>query len=312
MRTFEFNRFVCVFILSSLASLIAYSQHEHRLGTASPIENRVADRDVALRIRTEVQLSEDDEALLEEDVSYARFPVNMFAGEIKLFGSGGYTLGSSYDFWENHQDLDSRRWSVNLGIPLGNRCTVFLKQMQHDSSGNPLRDYSYAAVSYIPVGSCYAYTQYGYFMQDGVNIAHQASQYLNILLSRGCRVGGQLSYTYYTDSATSPSCYGSLFGSAYLWKDATSVSLEGRYYESGSGYAYQEARAYLYQKIGDSSLLRLGYRYYTDSDLDSHALDLRARHYFSPRFSAHVGYRFYWHSDGTDFNTALAGLGLII
>ena len=107
--------------------------------------------------------------------------------------------------------------------------------------------------------------------------------------------------------------YADLFGSVYLVEETTSLSGKVRYYDTAGDLEYQEYNLYLYQRLGNRSLVRLGYRFYRDNqDLDSHAVGIKLKRYFTPRFSAHIGYRYYDHSIGPNFDTALAGFGLLL
>jgi hypothetical protein len=107
--------------------------------------------------------------------------------------------------------------------------------------------------------------------------------------------------------------YAAVFGSVFLREDATSLRFELRHADSRDEREYRRGALYLYQRVGNRSLLRLGWRYYDDdTGFDSQAWGVKLRHYFSARVGAHLGYRNYDHSEGADFETFLAGLDVLL
>jgi hypothetical protein len=67
------------------------------------------------------------------------------------------------------------------------------------------------------------------------------------------------------------------------------------------------------QKLSTDYLVWMSYRYYLDdADLSSHALGLKIKHWFSADMSADVGYRYYIHSEGADFDTLYAGFSVLL
>ncbi len=289
------------------------AQYEDELEADSqPVENSVAGRDLALRLRAEMQTTEDDSELVDHDISYARFPTTMYDGEAGLFQASGVSFIWSRSIWQNQQDLDSDRWSVKLGLPLPAGWKLSLKHRFTDDAGSAPWDQYYAGLGKTLACGVYTYSQYRFSRSDGRTLGNQAYQYLSWKANNRIRISADGSCAWYEGPPDTTAWHGRLFTTVFLVEDRTSLRTEGMLYRHSGGTDYEEYKAYLYQKLWSSTLLRLGYRYYTDDEgFSSQALSIKARHYFSPGLSAHVGYRYYMPDEGPNLNTIFAGMGVI-
>lgn len=300
-----------------LAAMPAHAQDEDELliGDA-PIETVIAGRPVALRLRGEVMFTDDADDLLSEDISYARFPTELYAGEVRLYQANRFSTAVAVEQWENEQDLDTTRLTWYAWVPVRDAWRLFLRFRKRTEEGLPDTDYYYIGASRGFAKAWYSYTQYRYKQNretDENESEHQLSQYLTYHVSNGFRLGGEGGATLKSDEDAVGPWYVRGFTSFFLLEELTSLHLEAQHYESSGDLEFQEYESALYQRLGGKSLLRLGYRYYTDNqDLSSHGIGAKLKHFFAPRFAGHVGYRYYDHSEGEDFSSLFGGFSLIL
>jgi len=298
----------------SLAGLAgsARAQAEELLVGSVPFENSIVGRDLALRLRTEVQMTTDDDDLIEDDIAYSRFPSEMIAGEAKLILKDRTAFALSLDRWDSEQDHHEHRLGWRFDMPAGSR-SRFTIRYRRRSGDIAKKHYFYGGYSCYLMDKLYSYSQLRYTDVVEGSEALQASQYLSWTASRRFRLGGQAGAILSSEDDGDEPWYVRGFSTVFLIPEWTSLRGEVRHYDSSGELVFQEYRAMLYQKILDSSLLRLDYRYYRDdSGLKSHGYGLKLRHYFSARCSGHVGYRRYDHNEGTDLDSVLLGLGLLL
>lgn len=302
-----------IFCCLTTAVRTAAQEEDETLVEGVPLENAVVGRALAVRLRAEMQFTEDDDDIIDQNINYKRFPAKMYAGEIKLFQKDRFTFGVADEVWKNAQDLSVDRWGWNTRVPLGKIWRMTLKYKRWDEQDGPDKNYHYAGLSRFVGKKIYSYTQYRHTTEGGDEIGHQLSQYISWNPEKRLRMGGQGAFSRESDSSGMKPWYARLFTTIFLIEDLTSLRLEAQHYESAADLTYEEYTSYLYQKLGSQSLLRLDCRYYHDnSDLTSYAWGIKAKRYFSPRVSAHIGYRWYDHSEGTDFDTVFAGASVLL
>lgn len=281
------------------------------------LENRITGRSVAFRLRAELQFTEDDDELVDQDPNYASFPTEIYSAEAKLFeAGGGKDITVNYSTWENDQGLDSRRWSWRFRGPLNSTAErrPYLS-LRYNNIDDDIASYHYLYLGMDKLmGKClYGQVQYRLASQDGNFTGHQIDQYLSWQPTGRLRVGEQAAVSFNENSDDLRPAYGDLFATIFFIPERTALRLKYRHYESSDTLNYDEYNAYIYQKLTARSWLRLGYRFYDDSqDRDSNAYGTKLKYYFSDRFAAHAGYRLYDHSTQTDFDTAYGGFELIL
>lgn len=299
------------------------AQDAEGLTDGEAIENTIVGRDIALRIRMETVFSEDDNGLIDEDIEYARFPTAINSAEAKIFQNDGASLSTTYSLWQNHQNLDHNRWSWKARVPIQTSDFLdvteqppyfsFMYRYMAGDTNSPDRQYLTLGYDQYPVNSLYVAVQYRAGMDEGQFSGHQVSEYLSWKISDIYRIGemGAVSKNMNTDDVTP--WFGQVFGTVFLVKDWTAVRIDARHYQVTDELSYQDYNAYLYQRAGSNTLLRLNYRHYMDSEgFMSDAVGLKVKHYFSPSFAVHVGYRYYNHAKGANIITYYAGLNLIL
>jgi hypothetical protein len=305
-----------VLLLWWSAALPAAAQEDDELILEGlPMENVAVGRDLALRLRAEIQISEDDDELVEEDLNYERFPLRIYSGEMKLYQKDRLNTGLSYSFWENDQGLDARRWYWKVRVPLGETASSHLsvKYRKQENEGSADRDYWYVGLGRSFDNGLYAFIDYRHATSEGRTFGDQLSGYLSWKPTGKFRVGSQAALSRNRGRDDLTPWYARFFTTVFVVPDRTSVRLEAQHYQSTEDSEYRECNAYLYQKVGARSLLRLGCRFYDDDEgLTSRAWGIKAKRYFSARLSGHVGYRAYDHSEGADFDTLYAGMGWLL
>lgn len=297
-------------ILCGCLSTVWAQQEEETLVQGVPFENRIVGRDVAVRLRTEIRITEENDDLI--DVSYERFPTEIYAAEIKLFHKNRLTLGTTYEMWENSQDLDCVRLGLAAGIPVGPLWKLAVRYGHKAQEDDLNSDYLQVGATRSLGRSLYSYCEYRYLWEADYE-QHQLSEYISWNVSPILRMGGQIALSSATDADGVDPWYVRGFATVFLIKTVTSLRVEAKHYKSRGDLTFQEYQSYLYQKLSSKAFVRLGCRYYTDSDdLDSIALGIKAKYYVNARLSAHIGYRAYDHSEGADFDTGFAGVGVLL
>lgn len=293
---------------------VSAQEEEDILIEGMPLENLVAGRDLAVRLRTELTFTEDDDELIDTDISYKRFPSLMHDSEIKLFHKNGLTVAAKYGIWQNDQDLDTYRWGCSTRIPVNPDWRMSLTYLYYDQQDDPERTYLYVGFSRSFDRGLYSLTQYRHSRKGSEDDGNQLSEYVSWRQGNRFRIAGKVAVSQDQPSKDMGPWYTKLYTTIFLREEVTSLRFEAMHYDYySSDLEYQEYDSYLYQRVGSQSLLRLGYRYYVDNDdHSSHAWGIKAKHFFSPRFSGHIGYRRYDHSDEADFDTVYVGIGLIL
>lgn len=299
------------------AAWLACTAPQHAFGQAEDesdsvggvsLDNTITGRDYALRLSSEVQFTDEDKALLSDDVAYKQFPTRMYAAEAKLSLKSGYMFSGMYDTWRNPQGLDIGRWALTGRFPLDSGWRLTWMMRRYDGDDDSYRDYHYLALSKSFKSGIYAYLQYRYGNENGSNDTHQALAYLTWQPISAVRVGGQLALTEDFSDRDAGYVMGKLFVSFYAWENRTSIRLLSQHYQGESGFNYQEYETSLYQRLDSRSFVRMDLRYYVDSsDLASVSWGVKLQRYFTTRFSANIGYRSYQHNAGPDFDSVLGG-----
>jgi hypothetical protein len=315
MTTFPQRTFIGAFLaICAAAGWVDAQEENERLGSGIPLENSIVNRDTAFRWRWEVQDSEDNHDLLSEDPALASYPQQLYTTEMKMFRVNGASAFGMYDLWQNDQDLDVFRASGGFGFPAGESWRIDLKGTYLDRETIPDTQYYYFSAG-RPLGQFYTYSQYRYSsdgrdINNGISQGHQLSEYLSWNPIKTFRLGGQVAYCIKENG--DDAAYGRIFTAASFFDYSTTVRLEVFDYESLLYTDYREYKAYLYQKLSSSSLIRLQYRYYNDSESrESHGPGVKLMHFFSSRVEGHIGYVRYSQSEGTDFDSFLAGMSLV-
>jgi hypothetical protein len=303
-------RFIMVVCLLGAWSLYAQESEEVSV-SGVPIENSIAGKDVAFRLRLETQFTEDSDDIIDIDPAYKAYPSRMYAGEARVFRKDKLSFGASYETWENEQGLDVDFFGWFLSIPVTETQRVSAKLKRFRTAGSADRDYFHAGIGGY-IGKIYSFANYRLMLQDGAgNSEHQISEYLSWSPVKSFRIGTQLSVSESDQGGPEP-WQAMLFSTVWLVEDWTSLRCEYQHYEYIDDRSFDEYKAYLYQRIGSQTLVRLGCRYYEDSsDLSSWAPDIRIKYFFSPGFSTHAGYREYTHSEDVQLESFTAGMELI-
>ncbi len=291
----------------------AHAQDEDQLlVSGQPIENVIAGRAVALRLRAEAQVTDEQTDLITEDARYARFPTELYSADARLFQRDRLTVGTLYDRWNSGQDRDTERISGSFTTPLATDWRLTLQYMRWETEGEADRNYLYTGVS-RDLGPVYTYSQVRFATQAAVPENVQLYEYLSWRPATRLRLGGQGAFSAEPGTGEAGPWYAGCFTSVFLDPHTTSLRVEGLYYDSRDDLAYFEFKPYLYRMLGARTLVRFGYRYYDDTQgLSSHSGSVRLKRYFSARFAAHVGYRYYTHNEGPDLDTVQAGFSLLL
>ncbi|MBA4388592.1 MAG: hypothetical protein C0404_11460 [Verrucomicrobia bacterium] len=296
-----------------------------------PVENAVVDRDVAVRLRAEVQLTEDRQDLINDDINYARFPSSIYWGEIKFFQSDMASVSASYSSWKNRQGMNEGQYSWYARIPVTKTETTvydkfeggsasylnFSYTRRQDDNTNDLvssRDYWSAGFEKNFDSGVYASLLYRISRADGEISNHQLTEYVSWRYSDRLRIGEDAAASIDTETGDAGPWYARLFGVYFLVENKTSLRMDVRYFKiPGSELDYKEVNSYLYQRLGSSTFVRLNYRFYHDNQgFESSAYGVKLQHYFSSRIAAHVAYRYYDHSEDTVFDTYYGGLEILL
>jgi hypothetical protein len=308
------GRWLFAGLMAALAAgPVAAQEETERLSSGIPLENRIAGRDLAFRWRWEVQDSEESMGPLDEDPTLARYPTRLYTSELKMFLENGVTAFVMVDQWENHQDLDVSRTSGGFGIPVeGWRVEG---KAAYSAQGTYNDNQFYYLSLGRPLGAFYTYTQYrlsleGQSDNSGYITSHQLNEYVSWTPVKTFRLGAQGGYC--EKENRDDSGYIRVFSTRSFFNYRTALRVEALCYESRLNPDYREVKSYLYQKLTDSTLLRLGYRYYGDDDSqESHGPGVKLIHFFGPRIACHVGYLRYVSPDGPDFDSVLGGMNVI-
>lgn len=307
---------VCLVLAAALRS-VAQVEESAMFG-GDFLENIIVERDLALRLRAAVQLTEDDDELIEDDIEYAAYPSRLYSTEARLFHNSRSTMSARWALWQNDQDLNMRRWTVKARRPLTSSLTDGASYLTLKASFREGVDASddrtslYLGVDRSIGDEFYAYLQYRHRSEDGESPTGQLYQYVSWRPTSRFRFGEQAAMSRREGGENGP-WYVQLFTTVFLVKDTTALRFTVQHYDSSGRRKYQEYNAYAYQRLGTRSLLRLNYRLYDDNQgLSSHAYGAKLKRYFTERMDAHLGYRYYDHSEGADFDTVYAGLGVLL
>lgn len=310
LRYIAVGALVCV---CSAAMVMAQDEDDATFGDV-PLENAIAGHNLAVRIRGEILFTEDDAALLDDDVAYERFPSEIYGMEVRMFQNDGLSVAASHSQWENEQGLDTKRSGLTVRTSCGEATKLTWRYSQLDKQDdNPDRDYLYLGISRKLGKRLYSYTQYRNTGEDDQADTHQFSQYVSWTAAKRYRFGCRGALSVDDSEGASDPWYVDAFGSAYLWKYRTSARLSHRHYDTRAGLTFDETKLYLYHRIWDRTLLRTSYRHYRDSDsMESNAYGLSIKQYLSLRGSVHLGYRFYDHKVGADLDSIYTGFSVLL
>jgi hypothetical protein len=297
--------------LLAAALPVCAQQEEPVLLGGRPLENAIAGRDLALRLRAEAQLSDDQTDLIDIDPRYAQYPSQIYATEAKLFHSSRLSLAGNYEYWQNKDNLDVYRAGGTLSIPFLQTWRTDLKYLYYDQKNYPDLQYYSAGVG-GSIGQVFTFTQYRYSMAQRSTDGNQVYQYLSWLPDRSLRLGGYGAY-YRRVEDDYTSWYIKGFIHKLFWEDRTGVRLEAQRYKTNADYDFQEYRAYVYQRLWTRWLVRPGYRYYRDDDgVDSHSCSFKVKCYIMANLACHAEYAWFYQNEGPNINMVLGGLNLIL
>jgi hypothetical protein len=286
------------------------------------VENAVAGRSIAVRLRGEVQFSDSEMSLIEQDANYAAFPATIYNSEIKFIQEDGSSGRLAYLRWKNSQGLNMGLWQWKFRFPLQSsdfrdvtESPPFISISCWSQNGHaniPQLTYWYLGIDKATKNNIFMLLQYRSTVQDGNVNGHELYEYVSWKVSDRLNFGEQAAGDKSQDrSAVSP-WYASVFGTVFLVPDMTSLRLDGWYFTSDY-VTYEQTDAFLTQRIGKRTELRLSWRYYhNDSDLSANAVGIKLKYYFSPRFCVHVGYRTYDHTESADLDSFFGGFSLIL
>jgi len=319
---------LAVLTILCVSALTATAQEEDwLLLDGVPLENAIAGRNLALRLRAEVQITDDDDSIIETDPEYDRFPTELYTYEAKLFQGDKASISARHAQWENEQGLDVDYGSLKLRAPLpsddemiydsfeaaGSSYLTFKYRFKRDHGEDSRKTYLYLGYDRTFSGGLYSYIQYRLTSIDGERSAHQLYEFLSWRVSDRFRIGEQAACTGNEGKSSFSPWYARIFATYFLVEDTTAVRLQVRHYKSSTRMKYQRYNTYIYQKIGSRTLARVSHRFYDDNaGLSSHAFGVKFKRYFSPRLSAHIGYRYYDHNKSADFDTFFGGMGLLL
>ena len=296
--------------LATRCTLAASTEKADMLVGRKPLENVVVERDIVLRLHTELQLSEDDDELLDESISYKRFPKRISSSELRVFHASGLSFGGTSEYWENEQSFDSWRTGVFARIPITKSAKLRLQYSLLDTTVDAPKENCYLGISGNVTSNLYTYTRYRQTLDDGAAAGRQFYQYASWTPRKDVRIELQGAKYHAENDVASWHLRGS--ATKLFLADTTGVRLETEHSESNQAADYWEFEAYLYQRLMDKAWARLGYRFYTDqAHFNSHAYGVKLKYYVSSRFAAHVGYRQYDHSESSDFGTVFCGLSAL-
>jgi hypothetical protein len=312
---------VFALVLALVPATFGQSEGESMVDGA-PLENAIVGRDVAVRIQGQIQFTEDDDDLINDDPAYVRFPSRLYSAKVQLLETSGSQSAVTYSRWENSMELDSDNITCDFRLPFVSEDfgavpshVSFRYKKKTDTLPDGREETDYWSIAYDKTlqSGWYTYTQYQYTRDDIRPASHELSEYLSYKYSEDFRIGMQGSISKYIGQDSAGPWFVRLFLSASIVPDWTALRAEAQYYNSEAGYSFQLYNAYLSQKLSTDYLVRMSYRYYLDdADLSSHALGLKIKHWFSADMSADVGYRYYIHSEGADFDTLYAGFSVLL
>jgi len=283
------------------------------------LENEVVGRPVAVRLRAEAMLTEDDDDLLREDADYARLPTRLYTTEARVYQSDRATYTASYSLWRNPQGMDLSQWSWKAWVPLyveagRSEYHLTLKYRERAADGDEQERGSWLiGVDRSSANGLYTYLQFRYSTQEGQSAGQDLYEYVSWSPTTKLRFGQQASVSVVPGVEAPAPWYVGLFGTIFLRPDRTSLRVDARHYDSGAHLAYERYTLALYQRLGERTLVRLNTRLYSDNaDFQSEAFGIKVKRFFSPRVAAHVGYRYYDHSSSLDFDTVYGGLEILL
>lgn len=323
---------LAVLVMGQAVCGAAVAQEEDSLTIDGvPVENAAVGRDLALRLRLEVEFSNDRQDLLDDDINYARFPSRVYSSEAKIFQTDMFNFSGNYSKWQNSQGLDYDQFTWRARVPLsGEEETVYDKFEASDASfinfsftrrqddnredlvGS--RDYFTGGYERSMANGLYWTATYRIGRTDGEIANHQLWEYVSYKVSDRMRVGEEGAVSKDVGIDDMGPWYAKLFAVVFLVPDKTSIRVEGRYSEApASDLNYQEYNAYLYQLLNDNAYVRLNYRFYTDNaDMHSSAWGFKVMRYFNERFALNFGYRLYTHSEGAELDTFYGGIEALL
>lgn len=299
-------------VLFGVAHLYA-QEAEDLLVDSVPLENAITSSDLAVRIRSEILFTDDDDDIIDDDIAFKRFPSTLYDTEIKVSQANRLSFSGEYSFWENKQDLRYTRWGWTIRAPITKNWMGFIRNRYRLIRDEDDKTYIYTGASGMIGKKLYAMTSYRYASTQGSGAEHKLSQYLSYAAHKRVVIGGtaDASHTHDQDDEILPWSL-SAFTAIMLAPDNVSLRLFGMHYESTGDFAYDEYRAYVYKTLGEKTTARIGYRIYSDNrDLSSDSFDLKIKHFFSASAAVHGGYRFYDHNSGLDYDSFFAGCSLL-
>jgi hypothetical protein len=320
------------FIRFGLAVLIAFTLLLERTAWAGDdqaaaseggyVETAVAGRSIAVRLRGEVEFSDSEMSLIEEDANYAAFPATIYNSEIKFIQDDGSSARMAYLRWKNKQGLNMGLWQWKFRFPLQSsdfrdvtESPPFISISCWSQNGHaniPQLTYWYLGIDKTTRSDIFMLLQYRSTVQDGNVNGHELYEYVSWKASDRLNLGEQVAADKSQGRSAISPWYASIFGTVFLVPDMTSLRLDGWYFTSDY-VTYQQADAFLTQRIGKRTELRLSWRYYhNNSDLHANAVGIKLKYYFSTRFNVHVGYRTYDHTQSVDLDSFFGGFSLIL
>jgi len=317
-----FILFVSVLSFAFVSDSFCQEDEDLRIG-GKPLENSITGNGIALRVRGEFQMTDDDADLIDSDINYIRFPSRMFDGDVKMFQSDGFSTALDYSYWSNEQDLNTTRYGFMAKAPFGTNATFFAKYRIQDG-GEILPNYTfyYLGFSKNYDNGFYSSTQYRYKYYEqsmlssspgSQSIGHQISEYVSYAKPKSYRIGAQVAISNEELYGGLVPWFGRLAGTKYLFSGGSSVRLEGQYYQATEDLSLTDLKASYYHKLGRKIYTRIGYRYYKDnSGLEADSYSAMLKYFFSTKLQVHSGYRLYQHSTGDNMNTVYMGFSLLM
>jgi len=284
-------------------------EYEDILLDGQPLENVIAGRDWAYRLRLEVQSSDDDRELLEEDIAFQRFPSLMYSGEMTAFHASSLTIRGHSEYIRSDQGYDTRRVGMSTAIPLGDTRRLRLKLSETRSEEGNSTQFLYAGISRTLGATVYAYSRYRHTVREGTTAGQQVYQFLSWTPTRALYVTLNGAHSW-----TSPyrSWYARATATALLLQESVALRLEIEHDESTARPHSQQYQVLLYRRILQGTWVNVSYRFYEDDPgFRSHAYGVKLRHFFSPRLSGHVGFRHHDHNSIASLDTVLGGVSVV-
>jgi hypothetical protein len=286
------------------------------------VENAVAGRSIAIRLRGEAQFSDSEMSLIEQDANYAAYPLTIYNSEIKFIQDDGASVRMAYLRWRNDQGLNMGLWQWKFRFPLQSsdfrdvtESPPFVSISCWSQNGHasiPQMTYWYLGIDKTTQNDVFMLLQYRSTVQDGNVNGHELYEYVSWKASDRLNFGELAAGDRNQDTSGISPWYASVFGTVFLVPDMTSLRLDGWYFDSES-ITYQQTDAYLTQRIGKRTEVRLSWRFYHDNnDLNANAMGIKLKHYFSPRINAHIGYRYYDHSESVNLKSFFGGFSVIL